>query len=196
MIAVIAALRTEVRGIRHGRLHIEISGIGAERARGAAERLCDEASPELLVSAGFCGALDRSLKTGDLIAGGARREGKTFPFDAHAVEAVPQARRGDALWVPAVQRELSAPSEGVLCVDMESAAVADVAERRAIPFLMLRAVLDTPEAPLASTYSWVLLFQPWKWPAVRHDARRARIAADALSDGLRMLSKNLPPAGK
>lgn len=189
MIAVIAALRTEVKFIRDDRLRVVVGGIGEDAAREAAERICRD-KPPLVVSAGFCGAIDASLRTGDLVAGGTVREGARFAPDERAVAAVPDARRGDTLWVPRVTRDLG-PRPGVLAVDMESAVVAEVAATHRVPFLALRVVLDTPAEPLASTYEWSLVLQPWKWPGVLKDARRANTAARALARGLSTLADRL-----
>lgn len=183
MIHAIAALKTEVAGFSHPRVAVTICGVGFEKARAAAEAIGDA---ELLVSAGFCGALDASLRTGDLIAGGTVRERRRFEGDPRAIEAVPDARRGDTLWVPSVQTTLEAAD--ALAVDMESAAVAEIAAARGVPFLMLRAVLDTPDAPLAGDYTWRMLLKPWRWPGVPRDARRAKVAAAALAKGLLALA--------
>lgn len=182
MIHVVAALKTEVAGFSHPRVALTVCGVGFDKARAAAEAAAD---PALLVSAGFCGALDATLRTGDLIAGGTIRDGRRFEGDPRAVAAVPGARRGDTLWVPDVRTKLDAPG---LAVDMESAAVAEVAAARGVPFLMLRAVLDTPDAPLAGDYSWGMLLKPWRWAGIPRDATRAKIAAAALARGLRQLA--------
>ena len=188
MIGVVAALRTEVRAVSHPRLSVTAGGVGFERAQAAAERMVREVAPELLVATGFCGAVDPSLATGDLVAGGTVREGRRFPPEERAVSAVPGARRADTLWVPAVRRNLGAV-EGAAAVDMESAAVAEVAAAHALPFLMLRAVLDTPDAPLASDYRWTTILKPWTWFGIPRDARRARAAASSLKKGLYALAE-------
>jgi adenosylhomocysteine nucleosidase len=188
-IGVVAALRAEVRRLNHPRLRLVVGGVGYDRARAAAARLCDAARPTLLVSAGFCGALDPALRTGDLLVGGTVREARRFAPDERALGALPDARRGDTLWVPQVRRDLGARPEGVAAVDMESAAVAAVALERGIPFVSIRAVLDTPDAPLASDYRWTTLLKFWAWPGAARDARRAGIASARLVEGLTLLAE-------
>lgn len=192
MIGVVAALDRELGSFTHPRAVLAFSGMGYERARAAAEKLCSSSPPELLVSAGCCGAIVGGLETGTLIAGGTVRDGRRFAPDPRAAAVLPAARTGDTLWVPAVTRTPPPAPAGVLAVDMESAAVAEVAAARGLPFLMLRAVLDTPDAPLAADYRWTTLLKPWQWIGIPRDLRRLRTAARALSDGLTRLADSYP----
>ena len=83
--------------------------------------------------------------------------------------------------------ELAAES-GAVAVDMESAAVGRVARERGLPFLCVKAILDTPDRPLASRYesaSGVLaeiLKRPRTLTAIFADGARAKLAASRLAD--------------
>ncbi len=119
---------------------VAVGGIGEARARGAAEVVIDQAQPKLLVSAGMAGAISPQLKVGDVsrirevvdVATGER-------YLTHG---------GD--WVLATSQDVSDPVEkGDLLrkyradiVDMEAAAVAQVARERGLEFAAVKSISD------------------------------------------------------
>lgn len=121
------------------------SGIGGAAATRRAEREVASGPPAALVSVGFCGALDRDLAVGDLVA--AERvvdeaTGEAFPADPALLARAP-GRRGTILTTPRIVRTPAekAAREGLAC-DMESAHIARAAAAAGVPFLALRAVTD------------------------------------------------------
>ncbi len=119
---------------------IAVGGIGEKHARHGAEVVVAEAQPLLLVSAGMAGAVSPNLKVGDV----ARiRE----VVDVATGERYP-ADRGD--WVLATSQDVSDAAEkldlhskfGADVVDMESAAVAQVAKERGLQFAAIKAISD------------------------------------------------------
>ena len=146
------------RGRREGTDVVALAvGIGG----GAARAIPDE-EPRLVVSCGFCGALDARLESGDLVlASSVRREGNQPVAAPGALLA--EARRalsglaffeGEVLGTsavaatPAEKRALA--SSGAIAVDMETHPLALAASKAGIPWLSVRAVLDTLEATLPS----------------------------------------------
>lgn len=103
------------------------SGIGRERAIKAAEKVISEFHPEIIISAGFCGALVENLKVGDIVISDFD-DGKIF------CSPRPLFDYKDKL---AAHRE-----HGALVVDMESEGVRIIAGRYDIPFVAIKAVSD------------------------------------------------------
>jgi adenosylhomocysteine nucleosidase len=126
-----------------GSLVLAAVGLRASQlsARVAARRM-----PDLVISAGACGALAPALEEGDLVVpeavvavGGERmssapvaglvRRGTLLTVDAAVATAAAKAR----LWM----------ETGALAVDMESAVIFAWARERGVPALAVRAVSDT-----------------------------------------------------
>lgn len=126
-----------------GALEIACVGPGAGRL---AERAADLGAPDLVLSAGACGALSPDLAAGDLVvpevvvtAAGARESTAPLP-------ALPS--RGTLLSVDEVVGTAAAKSRlwletGALAVDMESVAVLRWARARGVPAAVVRGVSDS-----------------------------------------------------
>src|SRR6058998_86445 len=141
------------------------TGIGAERARLAAW----SAPPaRLFLACGCGGALVTWLRPGDLVVADG-----VVSLEAHArPTAVPATGASLAAWAAArgfrlhrgpivsstvvlrsAAEKAAAGRSGALLVDMESAAIAAVAEARGIPFVGLRVVLDAAAETLPDAFS-------------------------------------------
>jgi len=135
------------------------NGAGAARAAQAVEVAKLASSFERVCSMGFCGALDRNLKIGDIfvpdtITSGARR---------FAVEPAPTGRPSTAGVLASIdhvavtaeeKRELRAA--GASAVEMEAAGVAAKASELGLPFYCIRSVTDTAEENFVLDYNSVL----------------------------------------
>ncbi len=174
-IGIVAALQAEAHTLgsarRHGprlmRLHdgalLAISGIGAEAAARAARALGD-AGATGLVSWGLAGALDPALEAGDLVLphtvitpDAARIQTSSDWRDQLAAKIARAAQfsvsDGPLLTSAAPIDTVAAKAEALrttlaVAVDMESAAVAQVAADRALPFIAVRTIVDTAADPL------------------------------------------------
>ncbi len=177
---VVAALMAEARtlgspprargpfAIPDGTL-VAVSGMGGVAAAAAARALID-AGATALVSWGMAGGLDPSLPAGTiclpvsvLSSGGATLG--THHHWREAVGAALAARRriadGKLLTTgvaihDAAGKAAAFRATGAVAVDMESFAVAEVAATRGLPFLVVRAIVDTasdslPGAVLAAS---------------------------------------------
>lgn len=152
--------RTQPRGeglavLADGNL-LAVSGMGTQAARSAAQRLID-AGATSLVSWGLAGGLDPDLEAGavcvprEIIAANGNRLRTARPWQESLASAVSAARRvgGDALLT--AERALETVAEksaarratGACAVDMESSAVAQVAEAHGVPFIAVRVIVDT-----------------------------------------------------
>lgn len=119
---------------------IAVGGIGEKRARVAAKTIADSAQPRVLVSAGIVGAVSPRLKVGDV---GRVRE----VVDVATGERY-QTQGGE--WVLATSQAVSdaAGKQELLTryqadvVDMEAAAVAQVAKENGLAFTAIKSVSD------------------------------------------------------
>ena len=152
--------------MKEGAVLVHVTGVGKERALAGVEALFNRSvRPDCIVSLGFAGALRDGLDTGDLVLSRrlyATGEEAFLEPDAHllglAQEAlkVPQAPRhfiADALTVPHVV--YSAAEKGRLAItstawvaNMEDYWIGKAVTQQGVPFLSVRAVLDTARQEL------------------------------------------------
>jgi len=119
---------------------VAVGGIGEKFARRAAELAIECANPKLLLSAGMVGAISPRLKVGDV----ARiRE----VVDVASGTRYPTTGGGE--WVLATSQDVSDATEkqelrklGADVVDMEGAAVAQVAKERGLEFAAVKSISD------------------------------------------------------
>ena len=119
---------------------VAVGGIGERCARRAAETAISDAQPTLLLSAGIAGAISPQLKVGDV---GRIRE----VVDAATGQRYPTS---GGEWVLATSQDVSDAAEkhellakyGAQVVDMEAAAVAQVARERGLQFAAIKSISD------------------------------------------------------
>jgi adenosylhomocysteine nucleosidase len=154
-VAVVAAMRVElapllgklkarqVNGVALFDLEravIAVGGIGERCARRAAEVVIDDAQPTLLLSAGIAGAISPKLKVGDV---GRIREvvdvatGRRYPTNSGEWVLATSQDVSDS----AEKRELLTKYDADV-VDMEGAAVAQVAKERGLEFGAVKSISD------------------------------------------------------
>lgn len=129
-----------------GRALIAVGGIGEKCARRAAETAIADAQPGLLLSAGIAGAISPELKVGDV---GRIRE----VVDVATGQRYPTA---GGEWVLATSQDVSDAAEkhallakyGAQVVDMEAAAVAQVAKEHGIEFAAIKSISDEAGFPM------------------------------------------------
>jgi len=179
VITVVFALEREAapfRKLARGlpRVSISVSGVGHANAREAANRLLMETPvPNLVIAAGFCGALVPTLRVGDIV---------TSPriFTATHLISTPHEKRQIA------------EQHGVDAVDMESSAIAEVCAERGVPFRAVRAVSDTVDTALSPELVRLLSggnVSPWK-------AIRALVRKPALLGEFRRLARDTKLAAR
>jgi adenosylhomocysteine nucleosidase len=159
-------IRTGGRTLHHARLSgheivVAEAGMGFFNATTAARQLISELRPDLLVSAGFCGGISAELRVGDVVlATGLAIVSETGLQEVHVtIPAVSrefvsrQAGEGQRVFAGlfattrAIMRKsrLAAllPVDATFpVVEMESAAVAQLAGENGIPFVGMRTVSD------------------------------------------------------
>ncbi len=177
-------------------------------AAGLAEVVDDAADdrPGGLVSFGLCGALDPSLRLGDIvIASAVAAPDGRFDTDRalsyRLSQALPWAALGlvwgsDAIVGDRAEKAALAEASGAAAVDMESHAVARAARRASLPFAVVRAVSDRamdtlPRAAQAgfrpdgrvdlAAVIAALAHRPWELPALIRIGQGAEAGFRALA---------------
>lgn len=201
MLAIVVPMAIEATEIRRALCRIPdagamlyISGIGGERAAAAIAWLADSPPrPDAVIMAGFCGALEPGLNTGDIhIAPSFYASGQTesIAADASLIAAVTDAAalcagvNGiAAAGAPSVTVAAIAQPEAKAdlrrygaTVNMEDYWAAQAAAAVGIPLVAVRAVLDTAEQSLPA-YAGAAVDRPGLIPVkmaagiVRHPGR-------------------------
>ncbi len=200
--------------LRHGerRIALVVAGMGARRAIPAAKFLVEEFCPEVLVCVGFCGALDPSLRVGEVVeakelfiwrglgrlAPGPRIVGPTLHRALKEVTMVSCLEFAAKGKLKEHLQESSFPGT----VDLETSFVAEVASQEGKGFLGIKAVSDEAELDPSTRVSYWLdselrirpsrvLLSFLKRPAWLADAwglfLRSKIASARLGETLRDL---------
>jgi adenosylhomocysteine nucleosidase len=122
-----------------------VTGMGTARARAATIRLLDTVDIEWVIVVGITGAIDSDTPIGTLVlpelvvngADGSKHRPKPLPVgNAHGK----MWTTDELLLDPVVHAELRA--QGVVSLDMETAAVAEVCDKRGVPWSVVRAISD------------------------------------------------------
>jgi adenosylhomocysteine nucleosidase len=195
--------RRNFRFFERGEIVVVCGGIGPEAARRTANAVIALYAPGLLISAGFAGALDASLRVGDIVLPStvlnasdgsrieiedAKAQGTLVSFMA-AAGAAQKAKLGQAYSAQAV--------------DMEAAAVAAAARAHGIAFRAVKVIsdesdFDMPELACfidaqgrfkTANFALFTALRPWLWPRVAALANNSRKAAKALSEHLKSVTQ-------
>jgi adenosylhomocysteine nucleosidase len=135
---------------------LAVSGIGRTAAAAAAHALI-EAGASALMTFGMAGALDPALSPGsvvlprELISGDGARFQASSSWCARVAAALSSVRAVTEGNLLTSDRAIETPADkaaafhstGAAAVDMESAAVAEVAARHNLPFIAVRVIVDT-----------------------------------------------------
>jgi adenosylhomocysteine nucleosidase len=223
-VGFVSAMEMEGRWLGRSNDHhlVEVSGVGGNRAAAAARRLVDRGATAL-VSWGVAGGLDPALGSGTVVLAdrvlhpdGTIRESDSrwrARLEGRVSDRVPTAV-GSLIHVDRVvastadKRRLFERS-GATVVDMESLAVAGVADERRLPWLAVRVVTDTatdtlpPEvaslcAENGRLRTWslaILVVRPRLWPALVLLARTTATAARSMRRVRSLAGPDLALAG-
>ena len=205
------------------------SGMGPERSAAAARALIAAVKPDIIINFGYCGSVIVGAKAGDIVVaervlsfhGGSfrDRDGLAAGLTDDAIKLLAEKCRKSAFQVSAgtfiTAAEITGKRELVRLLpagtvnpvlEMETAAVAQVAAEGNTPLIALRAVSDGAGEELGFTIeeftdremnvrvSKVLLTvakKPWIVPQLLRLARNARIAGENLATAMLVLLENL-----
>lgn len=211
-VAVVCAMEREVAGLIAGfrgqevghafkryrvyegeRTTVIIAGIGATAAGYAAELALERSRADVLISAGFAGETAGGLEIGGpytaakVVDAATGREYKTL-FGGGVLASAGAVLGRDA------KKELF-DRYGAHAVDMEAAAVAQVAERNGVGFLAVKSISDLHDFPMppldrfvdwkgdfhAGRFTAWMLVHPQVWGTVRRLNRNSARAAETLN---------------
>ena len=181
-------------------------GMGAEAARRAAEAVIAIYAPAVIYSAGFVGALEPTLRVGDVVQ--PRRvvnagDGSSLTLDQGEGVLVSFG----SVATPEQKAKLRV-SFGAQVVDMEAAAVGRAAEARGTGFAVMKVIsdefdfsfpsmerfVDSSGQFLERRFAWFTALRPWLWPQVARLARNSNRASLALCDELRKMIRAISAA--
>jgi adenosylhomocysteine nucleosidase len=210
-IAVVAALEREVaplvrnwrvseqehsgrrfRFFESGNAVVVCGGMGFEAARRATEAIIALHHPSVVLSVGFAGALDSSLRAGDLL------QPRYIVDSRDGTRTDTGSGAGVLVSFPAIadaeQKAKLGKSYGAQAVDMEAAAVAKGAEARGLRFAAVKAISDEVGFAMppmdrfiaadgsfrAGSFALYAAGRPFLWPDVLRLAQNSVKAARAL----------------
>lgn len=155
-----------IEGELRGRLVVvALNGMGRPSAQRAAEALLAGHRPRWIVSAGFAGALDPTLRRNDVVLPRevVNAEGARFTIDLGLPDGSERSglRTGRLLTSDAIAATAAAKAElrrqhGADLVDMETSAVAALCAERGVRFLSVRVVSDEAANDLPPEASAIL----------------------------------------
>ena len=220
-------MATELAGVRRSIIDplrsdvtLYVIGVGKTRVESGMATVTS-AGPAAIVTVGFCGGADPTLRTGDLhVAEVLLTADPSEPITADPMlvgrlksrpnRGAPRLIGGPSVTVsaiagPQVKSALRAAT-GAVSVNMEDYWIAKAAAARGIPFVSIRAVLDTAEDQLPACLGDVgkgmmnlwrgVAAHPRSVPGLIRLARKARIARASLANCVSELLDTLPaPSG-
>jgi adenosylhomocysteine nucleosidase len=179
-------------------------GIGPAAARRAAEAVVALYRPAVLESVGFAGALEASLRVGDVLdirrvidaADGSRAD--TGRGDTTLVSFASVAGKD--------QKQKLANAYQARAVDMEAAAVAKCAQAHGLEFRATKAISDEAAFPMppmerfitsdsqfqSGRFATYVAVRPWMWATAIRLGRNSTKAARALCEHLRRTHDTVP----
>ena len=149
-VAYVTAMDLELRPLRKllpGDAVTRVIGVGPGPARRATEALLDQVSVDHVVVVGVAGGVDPSLAVGDVVMPEVvvhRETGATYrhrPVDGRSTRGTLLTCTEPILDMAVID---ALPEQGVVALDMETAAVAEVCERNGVPWSVFRAISDRP----------------------------------------------------
>jgi adenosylhomocysteine nucleosidase len=181
-------------------------GMGLEAARRATQAAIALYQPTLTQSVGFAGALDPTLRVGDIFTPSIvhdTRDGSRYEISGG---------KGTLLTFMEVagvaQKAKLNQAYAAQAVDMEAAAVASAASLHSIAFSAVKVVSDAADFEIPGTSHFIdpagqfrtasfvfhIALRPWLWKGVAALAANSRKAAAALTKHLQQTSRNLATA--
>jgi adenosylhomocysteine nucleosidase len=181
------------------------TGVGEKLCRRRVAALLQDRQFDLLISAGFAGALDERLEVGDIVI--AENFSTTRIAAGSFLKDLP-VKLCDLTTVNHIidsppQRAQLAQATGAAAVDMETDFIAQICAEHALPMLALRAISDTPARPLPlppgilfdldkqktrpAKLSLYILRHPTRLPRLIGFARQVRIARRVLTRAVAIL---------
>lgn len=191
-----------------------LTGIGMRAGAESAARVMDAASPDHLIVVGIAGGIGTGVGIGDLVVpervlnldtGETLRPFPLGDWPRHGTLA-----SSDEL-IESPERAARLEEQGVVAIDMETAAIAAVCDQRGCPWSVFRAVSDRADdgttdaalldlvdpdgTPNLAAVARFILFRPHRIPQLVRLGRGARAAARAAANAAATALERGGPAG-
>ena len=174
-------------------------GTGWERATFGTKVAIETFHPELITSVGYAGSHTAALPVGSLLVPAQVLGFKNgLDYRTGLGEGILFTAKGV---VSSVEKAELKASHGALAVDMEAAAVAEVARANGVRFGAVKAISDglddrmeflgafvTPEGFKTGAFLAHIAIRPWLWGAVARLGRNSQRAAETLTTALQELA--------
>ena len=180
-------------------VYLQISGIGQNRARQAAEKI-SSFFPSLVISTGFCGALKTGIEAGDIVLDIEKSNPERISQLVQSAERnrikIIQGKflNVDHALLDKNEKLRLGMETGATAVEMESEAIEQVCKDKQIPFYSFRAVSDTvnqnqpslvtaidPQGQLGLHFLKKLFFHPSEWFSFSRLALSSKKAENSLA---------------
>ena len=225
LLAVVASMERELVALAGSRsgdvtrdgagslVHLHVTGVGKDRALSGIHALLQRPDrPDAILSLGFAGALNEGLETGDLVL--AQRlyatgeesflsvDDRLLKLTQESIKNIRQFRHSvaDSLTVPqpvvtAAAKDRLARATTAWVVNMEDYWIAKGAAEAGIPFISVRAVVDTARQNLPGFVAGLgrlgpmgqalqaganAIVRPWSVPGLLKLSKQVRVAQEGL----------------
>jgi adenosylhomocysteine nucleosidase len=135
------------------------NGAGSHRAAAAVDTAAAVFQPEVVVSTGFCGAVDPELEIAQVVIGTSVTAADRS-YEARQFASARDCARGVVATVDHVVRTAAEKKElhaqGAIVIEMEAGGVASRAEALGLPFFCARAVTDMASEDMANDFNAAL----------------------------------------
>ena len=135
------------------------NGAGALRAATAVDAACEVFLPDVVISTGFCGALDPQLRVADVVVA-TSVAAADLRYPELPVSTTAPHRAGVVCSIDRVvqtaEEKRSLRAGGAMVVEMEAAGVAARAQARGLPFYCIRVVTDLAGETMANDFNAAL----------------------------------------
>jgi len=118
-----------------------VTGMGPEVARAVVARELDRESPELVVTAGFCGGLDPELRRGEVLVDSGATESLRARAEAIGIKPV-AFHCAETVAVKATEKQQIRERTNCDAVEMESGVIVELCRERDIPVVTIRVISD------------------------------------------------------
>lgn len=187
----------------HANAVLVCGGIGAQAAARAAQAVVELYGPDAMVSAGFAGSLSPELRVGQIFL--PSRVSDAASGKIYEAECGAGTGGGMLLTIAEIagreEKHRLVEHFQARALDMEAAAVAEVAAKSDLRFMAVKAISDEMEDELPPMQEFVrsdgrfatgrfllyVVLRPWVWPAIFRLTQNASEASRNLSSALRRL---------
>lgn len=129
------------RRFRRQDLRIIVTGMGAEAARRGIRKGLEAGTPDLVITAGFCGGLNPDLERGTVVVDSESDAALMAVAEAVGIKPV-GFHIADHVAVTAEEKSRMAGETGKDVVEMESGIIAETCRERGIPVATIRVISD------------------------------------------------------